>query len=115
MHLFHDYNYTNLVDFLNDEARQKALHVPNPPVNFLEKNYDVRIASEGGCRVLDCFALGHTAPAVPQVFFAMTSDQMISMKPRYAALLDEAGLDVMIYHGNLDPCFTTAGEEAWLR
>jgi hypothetical protein len=45
----------------------------------------------------------------------MTPDQMISINPRYTALLDKAGLDVMIYHGNLDPCFTTAGEEAWLQ
>lgn len=113
--LFHGYNYTTMVDFFNNVTRQEALHVPNPPVNFQEQNYEVcSLGRDGGCHLISYSSL--RLRSIPwQVFLAMTPDQMISMKPRYTALLDEAGLDVMIYHGNLDPCFSTAGEEAWLQ
>lgn len=30
-----------MLAFFNNVSRQEALHVPNPPVDFLEKNYDV--------------------------------------------------------------------------
>lgn len=84
---FLPYDYTKMVHFYNNITIQERLHV-NPRVkHFVEKNM--------------------------AVFTALTFDEMASMSPKYAFLL-EHGLDVLIYHGNDDPMFVTAGEEAWL-